>query len=192
MAMTIATMGRRMKKRDMLGPRLDRRRPGAGDDLRAVAQRRRVDDDAVAGCSPFSTIQRLPTRPPSVTVLTATMLSGVGDAQLKAALELGHRALRHQQRVLPHGGLRAHAAVLAGAQDVAGIGEDRADADRAHLRIDLAIDGEHRPAMRIRVPSASSSVSPPPACHSLAARQRRADRSAMARYSCSLIGKIRP
>ena len=53
---------------------------------------------------------------------------------------------------MPDGGLRADAAILPGPKHVAGIREQRADADRAHLGIDLAIHGEHGAALRVRAP----------------------------------------
>ena len=68
-AMTIATIGRRMKKRDMSVPSVGGR--GFGDSRRC--RPRTVGASTITrspGCRPSSTIQRLPTRGPSFTVRT--------------------------------------------------------------------------------------------------------------------------
>ena len=62
-------------------------------------------------------------RAPTVTVRTLTLLSGVDDAQLEAALQLRDRALRHEQRVRADRGLRADAAVLPGRRTLPGFGK---------------------------------------------------------------------
>ena len=88
-----------MKKRDISAASVERDGGAATRACRPCTDGASTTTRSPA-CSPFSTIQRLPTRRPSVTVLTLTLLSGVDDAQLKAALQLGDRALRHEQRVL--------------------------------------------------------------------------------------------
>ena len=119
------------------------------------------------------------------------MLSGVDDAELDSRSGAPATArCGTSSASLADGRLRADAAVLAGPQHVAGIREQRADADRAHLRIDLAIDGEHVPRCGYVLPSASTSVEPAARLPQLA-RPMRASLTwpAMPRYSCSLSGK---
>src|SRR2546430_367154 len=61
------------------------------------------------------------------------------DGDLVAPLQLGDRALRHQQRALRHPESRAHPSELPRSQDVPRVRERRRDPDRTGRRIDLAI-----------------------------------------------------
>ena len=134
-------------------------------------------------------IQRLPTRSPTLTACVLTLLSGIDDANLKRALQLAHGALRHEQRVRPHVGFRADAAVLARAKRAVGIGKRGADADRPGLRVDFAVGREKRAAARStrcrrRAPASAGCRLP-----TALSRCRLLMRLATCRYSCSLKGK---
>src|SRR3954469_12107010 len=98
-AMTIATIGRRMKKRDM-SVGLGRGRRRLRRHHRAVAQVGRVDDHAVAGAQAFvdhpAGIDPCAERHGAHRYLVVLR----DDADLIAVLELGDGALRHQQDVL--------------------------------------------------------------------------------------------
>ena len=97
-----------MKKRDTgLLRSLGRRRERLRRHDRAVLDGRAVDDDPLPAFRPYSTTQRLPTRAPSLTFRIATLLPlRRATLHLEAILELGDRALRHEQRVGPDRGLR--------------------------------------------------------------------------------------
>ena len=126
------------------GPR--RRRVRA--DGRALAQLLQVvGDDVRAGRKTArSTSQLVPNCGPSSTLATWTLLSAPDDVDLLQALQLLHRDLRDKQGIVAHFVSRLDAAELAGAQNVAGIGEHGRDADGAGLRVHLAID-EHDVAL---------------------------------------------
>src|SRR3954471_21905679 len=143
-AMTIATIGRRMKKRDMS---VALRRPRV--DRRAVANGRGVDDHAIAGLQPLLDDPSAADPRPELYGAHGDVVVALGDPQLIAGLELGYGTLRHQQHLLAHRRLGADASVLTRPEHVAGIGKQGADPDRAHLRIHLAIDRLDAPLARI-------------------------------------------
>src|SRR6476620_10495548 len=115
MAMTIATIGRRMKKRDM-SVALRRLRVDGGP----VAHRRRVDDHSLARLQAGFDDPAVADTRAELHTANGHLVVAVGNPQLEAALQLRDGALRDEQDLLANGGLRLDAAVLPGAQDVAG------------------------------------------------------------------------
>src|SRR6266404_2252372 len=71
------------------------------------------------------------------------------DANLISALKLADRALGNQARVDKRARVGPNTAVLAGAQDVAGVRKRRAQANRAGLEIYFAIGRQKRSLLRI-------------------------------------------
>ena len=62
------------------------------------------------------------------------------DIDLLQSLQFLHRHLWNEQGIVAQLRLASHAAELAGAENVVGIGECGSDADGAGLRVHLAID----------------------------------------------------
>ena len=105
-----------------------------------------------------------------------------------ATLQLQDRALRDDERVLQARGHRPDAGELAGAQEVAGVGEERLDLDGAGLRLDLPVDGRRLPGVRVDGAVGEDQLNVG-ARAGIAMRRKCSMPSANCRYSCSLIGK---
>ena len=118
------------------------RRVWLGGDLGAFRRRARVDDHAIARRQAAEHEDARSERRSGLHRLDMHHFVRADDAELRAALEIGDRTLRHEQRALDRLGVRRDAAVLAGPQQLLRIGKDRADAHRARGRIDLPIGGE--------------------------------------------------
>ena len=171
MAMTIATIGPADEEAGHVSAPRVACDAGCGFTIVPSLSERGVDDDAVARLQPLLDDPAVADRARRAsTVRMVTLLSGVSDADL--VVRSGARSPRAAARAatsLPDRGLRADAAVLAGPQHVAGIREQRADADRARLRIDLAIDGEDGAASAGTCCRRRGRASSPPlACQSFA------------------------
>src|SRR6202035_2385808 len=159
MEMTMATMGRSMKKRAMASPRS--RSAGGGGMISGGACRFRgrlflrlharprfdareaLDDDALAGRQARFDDPQGPHPLPRLHGADLGLVAGADDRYLIAPLELVDRPLRHQHRPLfdlRHG---AHLGVLAGAQEVAGVGADGDGLDGPRLDVHLAALEEH-------------------------------------------------
>src|SRR5436190_2080024 len=131
MAMTMATIGRLMKNRDIkISERLmrvgGRLLPGLRAHHGAVSCRRAFNDDAVA--RRYAGIDH-PSASDAFAHLHGSrgeVIVGSDDADLIGALELRHRALGHHQRVVHRPRFGAHTAELAGAERVARIRKCRA------------------------------------------------------------------
>ena len=153
-AMTMATVGRRTKKAEIISalrpmpPRGSAARSCRCDD-RAGTNQRRIDDHAGARLESLRddpTVARLLTEGDG---LHLDLVVCPDDANLRHALQLAHRALRHQERIPRHCRGRSHAPVLAGPQHAIRIRERRTDADGAGRGVDLPIGGEKRSGLRI-------------------------------------------
>ena len=77
------------------------------------------------------------------------LLSASTTATWIGALQLGHGALRNQQRAHVGSGRRADPAILSRAQHVSGIGKQSRDPNRAGCLIHLAIREVELPVVRI-------------------------------------------
>src|SRR6266446_1052686 len=132
MAMTIATIGRPMKNRDMpLFPRgrRGRRRRGFRGRLRVDDDARldlldSLDDDPLSGGEALlddpETADAIPGRDrPDLNLVART-----DDGDLEEALQLGHRPLRNEDRARFDVRGRAHFRVLAGAEQVFRVRKD--------------------------------------------------------------------
>src|SRR3954468_20575013 len=141
-AITIATMGRRMKKRDTgLLSSLGRRSVRMGGHDRAVLDGGAVDDDLLTGFQPgLDHPARADTRTER-DIAHGDLVALAHDLQLVPVLELRDRPLRNEQRVGPDRRLRPDACALTGTKHVARIWKEHTQANRAHLGIDFAIDG---------------------------------------------------
>ena len=64
-------------------------------------------------------------------------------------MQLGDGALRHEERPRALAGHRAHPAILARAQHIAGVREQSGQPDRPRLHIHLAVRDEERAFVRI-------------------------------------------
>src|SRR5918998_6453318 len=156
MAMTIATMGRLMKKFEMfIRPSL-RRRCGRSVRVRLRVDRRAGSDFLRALCDDrLARLQALLDDPHRLDALAdldgaeADLVVAAHDGDLIAALQLRDGALRDEERLLPHAGHGAHAAVLTRAQSVPGIREDSREPDRARLLVHLPVGDEEPSALRI-------------------------------------------
>src|SRR5690348_8193785 len=150
MAITIATIGRSIKIREII--------------LTTALQRNetRIHSDAgpdflrAFNHDPFTGFQTVVDNPKLVDLLadfnrTNTHLVVVAnDGDLITALQLRHGALRYHQRVVLRARDRANAAKLSRTKNVAGIRKHAREPNRARLRIDLPI-GEEKPSLfRIR------------------------------------------
>src|SRR6478672_1991684 len=122
MAMTIATIGRRMKKRDTSEP-LGSRGCGLRLHNRVVLERGGVEDDAVSRLQPFLDDPAVANPLAEIDRADGRVVVGRQHADLMSTLKLRDRALRHEDNLLPDGGLRADAAILPGPKQVAGIRE---------------------------------------------------------------------
>src|SRR5216683_4239399 len=71
---------------------------------------------------------------------------------LIASLRLRNGTLWYQQRVSFHAGLDTHTSILAGTQNVAGIGKGSNDANRARARIHLPISEQDSAFLRVDTP----------------------------------------
>src|SRR5882672_931807 len=130
MAMTIATMGRLTKNRDMRLVRFRGRHEWLGIHHRAVGRASAFHHDARAGLQPLVDDPAAADAVADLHGLRAHLLVGADDTQLKRSLQLTHGALRDEQRVRPQVRFGADAAVLSGPQRPVGVGKRRADADR--------------------------------------------------------------
>ena len=89
--------------------------------------------------NPLSITHREPTRSAGVTGRSSTALSLPTSRDEELPLHLRHRALRDQQRPLLRLHGRPDGSVLAGAQQVTGVGEERPDPHRAGLHVHLPV-----------------------------------------------------
>src|SRR5690349_16690255 len=150
MAITIATIGRSIKIREII--------------LTTALQRNetRIHSDAgpdflrAFDHDPFTGFQTVVDNPKLVDLLadfyrTNTYLVVVAnDGDLIAALQLRHSALRHHERVVLHARDRPDAAKLSRTKHVAGIGKHAREPNRARLRIDLPIREQKSSLLGIR------------------------------------------
>jgi hypothetical protein len=81
----------------------------------------------------------------------------VRDSNLVGALQLGHGAVRDEQRALFGSGGGANPALLSGAQEISETGKNARYANGTSALIDLPIREVERPVVRIDVPSAKMS-----------------------------------
>src|SRR5215469_10876064 len=151
MAITIATMGRLMKNRDMVLP------------PRRLRVRLRIHHGAFAhfGCSfrdhALPGLQAAHDDPHLAGALgsldgsNADSVVGSDYGHLVASLKLADGPLRNQERTPAKGRHRADSPKLAGAEEVFGIVERSDDPDGAGLRIYLAVREDHGSAMRINI-----------------------------------------
>src|ERR1700692_942289 len=147
-AMTMATVGRRMKNLDIASTPFPRHREWLGLHDRAIGRATAFHDDARAGLQP---LLNNPPAADAVADLHRFRTDSVVRAdhpELKRPLQLADGALGHEQRVRAHARFGPDAAVLSRPQDLLGVGKRRADADRAGLRVDLVIRSEERPPPR--------------------------------------------
>src|SRR5579863_4345866 len=150
MEITIATIGRLMKNFDMrlfilclhakrLGVHLD-----AGSHLLKAF-----------GDNSFAWIQPLRNNPAGSNTVTdrngsnAHFVVGTYDGNLVTSLKLRHRALRNNQRTLLKPDDSANFRVTSGPQNIARIGKQAGDANRAGTDIDLAVGKVERALMGI-------------------------------------------
>src|SRR5690242_2693492 len=95
-AITMATMGRRTKKRDTLASlRLGRER--SCSDRRAILRRRPLDDDAVPRLESAFHDPAAADSLPDFDRSSRNPVVGVDEANLMRALQLGYCTLRHEQ-----------------------------------------------------------------------------------------------
>src|SRR5690242_10118650 len=150
MAITIATMGRSIKIREII--------------LSTALQRNQTRTHSDAGPDflrafnhdPFTGFQTVVDDPILVDLLADfnrtnthfVVVANNGD--LIAALQLRHGALWHHQRVVFRARDRADAAKLSRTKHVAGIRKHARESNRARLRIDLPIGEEKTSLLRIR------------------------------------------
>ena len=199
--MTMATIGRSMKKRDMA--LAQRARPGRGAPLGVAARRglrldgharphvlQPLDDHALAG---LEALRRSPTysrrsRSPGFTDRDSTLLSAPRDGDPVASLQLRDRALRHEERPLLRLGGGPH---LARTGPAAGCCPGFGKKPRTVMVPVPASTSRSTstawPCWGKTVPSArmSSQVGPRWAGRVV----RTVDAGANRRYSCSLIGR---
>src|SRR6185295_10964459 len=147
-AITIATMGRRMKKAAISVAR-PRARGSVGHEWFGAhfgpgRQRSGVDDHAIAG------VEAVLHDPPCADPLTErdgfdlNRVVGRHNPHLRLSLEVGDRPLRDQLDVFGDPSVGADATVLAGPKLVVHVGERRADSNRARLLIDLTVGRQER------------------------------------------------
>ena len=97
------------------------------------------NDDPFAGLYALSDDVVLPTRSPSVTLRSATLLFVADDVNDIGALHLRDGFLRHQQSVFRHGRGQPDAAELTGPQQGFRIGELGDEAQGAGLQVHCAV-----------------------------------------------------
>ena len=147
MAMTMATIGRRMKNFDIsylpaaLVAEATVAGAGCGVDGSALAKLLQVVDDDLRARSKAAFYQ------PVVADLGPEFDRGemgfivaARDIDLLQTLQFLHRNLRDEQGIVTQLRLASDTAELAGAENVVGIGEHGSDADGAGLCVHLAID----------------------------------------------------
>src|SRR5438093_1288731 len=158
MAMTIATMGRPMKNRDMaLFPRgrWSRRRRGLRNRLRVDDDARldllnSLDDDALSGAQTLLDDPETADAIPGLDRPDFDLVARTDDGDLVEALKLRHCALGNEDRALLDVRRRANLRVLAGAQQMARVGEDPFDLDCARLHVHVAIGQDGITPLRVR------------------------------------------
>jgi hypothetical protein len=77
---------------------------------------------------------------------------GADDSDLIRSLLLIHCRLRHQQRSLNISGWRLNARILAGSQQISGVGKLAHDLNGSRLRVYLPIREDDSAGMRVRTP----------------------------------------
>src|SRR5216684_8768755 len=82
----------------------------------------------------------------------ANFVIAADNRHLIASLRLRNRTLRQQQSALFHAGFDAHTSILAGAQDVAGIGKRSNDANGARAGIHLPVRQQDFAFLRVDTP----------------------------------------
>src|SRR5512140_3726142 len=159
-AMTIATMGRLMKKRATASPprgrgerRRRRRSPGGrrvdGRHGRPrLHARKPLHDDALAGGKAALDDPQVSDAFCRLDRPDLGLVVGADDGDLKRALHLVDGALRDEDRALAHLHDRPDLRVLAGTQDVPGIREEPDGRDRAGAHVDVSAREEHVPLVR--------------------------------------------
>src|SRR5262245_18898400 len=135
---TIATIGRLMKKRDTLASRLRGPVGGDVDGCTVPYLQLALDNHAFAG---FQAVGHDPELPDAVANRDRTdrhLAVRAHHRDLVTALQLGDRALRNQQGAGCRPCGETDASVSAGPKKIVGIGKDAGDADRPGRRVDFA------------------------------------------------------
>ncbi len=132
------------------------------------------------GCRPSLMIQSEPMRSATFTATHAHLIVLADDGQLIAALHVGNRPLRHQQRAGARFDGRPDLRILARPQHIAGIGKLGGNANRPGLHINLPVGKSDFPLMRKQA-AVGTAQGPAPGvlCGALSCMNRM--------YSCSLI-----
>src|SRR5262245_12714273 len=142
---TIATIGRLMKKRDMSASSLGRLAGGDVDERAVPYLQEALDNHPFTGFQAFGDDPEVPDAVAGRNGTDRHLVVPADNGHLVTALQLRDRALRNEHGPVhrPHG--KADASVSAGAKKIVGIGKDTGDTNRSGRCIDFAIGEGDRP-----------------------------------------------